>query len=453
MYYLSVNGWSNKAGVYAVHIECPLGDAEPISVEEYIYEGVWGDQLTSTTKYTVSGGVLCSPVTQTYAYDASGNPIGYQGATLSWEGKRLVGIDESGTANDATFTYDENGMRTKKVRGTNTTQYYYNGSLLMGMNYDDWAYMRFSYDSGGQVVSVNYYDTDYYYVRNGQGDIIKLIDGNGSTVVEYKYDTWGKIVSQTGDYNIGYLNPFRYRGYVYDEATGWYYLQSRYYDPEVGRFLNADALLSTGQGVLGYNMYAYCLNNPVNMADSNGLCSVFVIKWKDCKSTSCRTSRCYTPPSDFIPCNDRNTLCAGYVLSYIYGAVGKPLPETLKGRQYSSGLTYADFTTDFNVDSVTTSMIGTIDYHSEDEGLGVTAREITDLADLGDNELLIAVRVKPSGFALSPSDYHFAIRLKDGTWADKRGQTKAREGVITQDMKKWPGGYSSPIRYIAVSVG
>ena len=132
--------------------------------------------------------------------------------------------------------------------------------------------LLFSYDANGNVVAVNYNGTYYYYVRNGQGDIVKLIDGNGSAVVEYSYDSWGKslAVTETLASTLGALNPFRYRGYVYDTETRLYYLQSRYYDPEVGRFLNADIYVSTGQGVLGHNMYAYCGNNPVARADDEG---------------------------------------------------------------------------------------------------------------------------------------------------------------------------------------
>ena len=102
--------------------------------------------------------------------------------------------------------------------------------------------------------------------------IVKLIDKTGSTVVEYTYDTWGKPLSATGSLaeTFGTEQPFRYRGYVYDEETGFYYLQSRYYDPEVGRFISAGVYLSTGQGVLGHNSYAYCMNSPVNMIDFSG---------------------------------------------------------------------------------------------------------------------------------------------------------------------------------------
>ena len=92
-------------------------------------------------------------------------------------------------------------------------------------------------------------------------------------MVEYFYDSWGKPLSCTGTLatTLGVLNPFRYRGYVYDEETQWYYLKSRYYDPETCRFVSADVLLSTGQGVLGHNCYAYCLNNPVALSDASGV--------------------------------------------------------------------------------------------------------------------------------------------------------------------------------------
>ena len=131
---------------------------------------------------------------------------------------------------------------------------------------------RFSSDAAGNAAAVDHNGTYYYYLRNGQGDIVKILDGSGNTVVEYTYDSWGKPLSCTGTLatTLGVLNPFRYRGYVYDEETGFYYLKSRYYDPETCRFISADVLLSTGQGVIGNNSYAYCLNDPVNMVDEWG---------------------------------------------------------------------------------------------------------------------------------------------------------------------------------------
>ena len=99
-----------------------------------------------------------------------------------------------------------------------------------------------------------------------------MIYGSGNVKVTYSYDSYGKKVTVTGTLSgtLGALNPYRYRGYIYDEETGFYYLNSRYYDPETGRFISSDVMLSTGQGVTGHNSYAYCLNDPINTKDDDG---------------------------------------------------------------------------------------------------------------------------------------------------------------------------------------
>ena len=214
-----------------------------------------------------------------------GNPTSYLGKTLTWEGKQLEQVDKiiGDQLIRYSFAYDENGLRTKKqifssdTGTTQTVNYCYNGSVLIGMSRGS-IVMRFSYDASGSVVAVDYSTnngssfTTYYYVRNAQNDIVKLIDSSGNTVVEYTYDSWGKLIATTGSLanTVGANQPFRYRGYVYDEETGWYYLQSRYYDPTTCRFISADVLLSTGQGILGHNAFAYCLNNPICFIDNGG---------------------------------------------------------------------------------------------------------------------------------------------------------------------------------------
>ena len=112
---------------------------------------------------------------------------------------------------------------------------------------------------------------------NLQGDVIGIYDGNGNVVVEYTYDSWGKLISITGSLasTIGIKNPLRYRGYYYDTETSLYYLQSRYYDPETCRFINADSLLVAGDYLQGTNLFAYCLNNPVMYSDPSGYESTY----------------------------------------------------------------------------------------------------------------------------------------------------------------------------------
>ncbi|MGM9669456.1 MAG: RHS repeat-associated core domain-containing protein, partial [Faecousia sp.] len=221
----------------------------------------WADLLTAYNGHSIT-------------YDAIGNPLSYYNGTswnFTWEGSRRLSAANNGSTSIA-YTYAVNGLRTSKtVNGTLHTYYYAGGKLLRetcGSNTLD-----FAYDASGNPFSLTYNGTKYYYVTNLQGDVFYLVDSNGSTVASYTYDPYGKVLSATG--SLATANPLRYRGYYYDTETGFYYLQSRYYDPELGRFLNADAFAATGQGVLGNNMFAYCLNNPANRTDTSGTISLW----------------------------------------------------------------------------------------------------------------------------------------------------------------------------------
>ena len=134
--------------------------------------------------------------------------------------------------------------------------------------------LDFFYDESGRPFAFNYsVDGDiastYYYILNLQGDVVQIIDANGVMQAEYVYSPWGEIISAEGD--LAEINPLRYRGYYYDSETGFYYLQSRYYDPENHRFINADTYASTDSGnAISCNVFAYCLNDSVNRSDSDG---------------------------------------------------------------------------------------------------------------------------------------------------------------------------------------
>jgi len=133
--------------------------------------------------------------------------------------------------------------------------------------------LTFTYDVDGRPVAVTYNGTTYFYATNIQGDVLAIMDADEYTVAAYSYDAWGKLLSVTGSMasTLGAINPLRYRGYVYDTETDLYYVSSRYYDPEMGRWINADSVIAgVGGSIQGYNMFAYCFNNPVNMSDPSG---------------------------------------------------------------------------------------------------------------------------------------------------------------------------------------
>ena len=205
---------------------------------------------------------------QSITYDGSGNPLSY---------------------------YNGNGLRTRKTNadGGYTEYYIVDGLTVAEQRFTSSGAerytLRYLYDESSSPVGfgIQYPGEttwkNYYFAKNLQGDVIALYrwDGsnNGVLVATYKYDPWGKplgiynasgsSISQTAS-NVAAYNPFRYRGYRYDADTGFYYLQSRYYDPAICRFINADTYSDTGNGILGYNMFAYCLNNPIMYADDGG---------------------------------------------------------------------------------------------------------------------------------------------------------------------------------------
>lgn len=168
-------------------------------------------------------------------------------------------------------SYDSNGMRTQKSVDVVKTNYYYdsNKNLIALVKGNDT--LLFYYDSEGSATSFSYNGTMYFYVKNLQGDVIRIIDLAGTEVASYVYDAWGNIKDTKGEPTIREINPIRYRGYVYDTESSLYYLQSRYYDPFTGRFLNADVYCDTGTDTtLSTNMFAYCENNSVNYIDNGG---------------------------------------------------------------------------------------------------------------------------------------------------------------------------------------
>ena len=241
-----------------------LGEA--VKTHTYRYDETWKDLLVEYDGQTIT-------------YDAVGNPISYLGNTMTWEyGRQLAGISRGDAP--IQYGYTPDGTRLSKAVNGQKTEYTLNGSTVLSETTGDET--LYYYYSNGKLVEIGYKNGGaaevYYFVtRNAQGDITAIYDAKTCTLVgSYTYDAWGRVLSATAvnDPNgITEKNPFRYRGYYYDRETGFYYLQSRYYDPGIGRFVNADdpyILYSDQNNSNQYNLFTYCLNNPINNVDLNG---------------------------------------------------------------------------------------------------------------------------------------------------------------------------------------
>ena len=200
---------------------------------------------------------------------------------MTWNGRQLSTLGVDGKT--VSYTYDADGQRTAKTVGTDQTTYLYIGGQLCKVN-SPTAELELFYDDDGRALgfsisSERYGYAKFYYVYNAQGDVVQLRDAANNVTANYLYDAWGKLLhictysgqEITDASHAALLNPIRYRGYVYDSETGLYYVSSRYYDPEIGRWINADGFASTGQDITGNNMFAYCGNNPVDRVDPSGM--------------------------------------------------------------------------------------------------------------------------------------------------------------------------------------
>ncbi len=203
------------------------------------------------------GGLFC----------AIGNPLSDGTWQYEWvNGRQLARIYSVDT--DASFVYNENGLRVQKTVNWVITDYTLHGKNIVHMTQVSNT-LHFFYDASNKPAIVDFNGTKYAYVHNLQGDIVAILDSNGIAVVQYKYDAWGRQIScdvVAGNSNaaaLSTLNPFRYRGYVYDEETGLYYLRSRYFSPTCGRFIISDIIYIR-------NTYAYCSNSPLILRDDSG---------------------------------------------------------------------------------------------------------------------------------------------------------------------------------------
>ena len=258
-YSLDGNGNIHSVNTQALDTD-GLPTGSPRGNVYYYDDKQWCDKLTG-----VNG-------VDNITYDEIGNPLNYRdGMSFTWRNGRWLSTTTLNDGTKVTYRYNANGMRTQKKVGSKVTDYYYDSNNNLIAEKTDNATLFFYYDTENSPVALSYKGNMFYYVKNLQGDIVKILDEDGQEKANYVYNAWGNILSQSND-ELSSINPLRYSGYVYDEDTAMYYLQTRYYDPTTGRFINADdtAFISSSGTAIGDNIYTYCENDPVNNVDYTG---------------------------------------------------------------------------------------------------------------------------------------------------------------------------------------
>lgn len=240
--------------------EVNISDDSIINKVSFKYENdSWKDQLTSYNEKTIN-------------YDIFGNMTKIGNSSLLWEGYELKAYNDSN--NNVLFEYNVDGFRKKKIVNNEIIEYYSDGKDLILETRNNHV-IQYNRDNKGLLIGLKYDNIQYFYKKDIMGNIIGIYDQNYNQIVEYKYDSWGNILSildenknEVSTSHIGYINPFRYKEYYYDNETSLYYLGNRYYSPELGRFISCDEYLF--YDILGVNLYLYCGNDPVNKIDKNG---------------------------------------------------------------------------------------------------------------------------------------------------------------------------------------
>ena len=444
------------------------GTPSIIGVTSFTYGSGRRDVLS---KITLPDGQTFTPT-----HDIVGNPSHVMtgngnryAATWSY-GRRLTGLSSGSEA--FSYSYNADGIRTAKtVNGVKHT-YALSGTTILN---EEWTengvqhLMMYVYDANGSPVGMVYRNStmaanateEYLFVKNIQGDILHVYNSAGKKLVSYVYDAWGNIISTTysngGGTSAARFNSFTYRGYYRDSETGMYYLNSRYYNPKMGRFISADAYVSTGQGLLGYNMYAYCGNNPVNRIDSEGEFWIAVLIFTSIATVcSVALSGCSARPTSDVGAAQPYVNMQGSddptsPNCYAY-AIGSPYNE-------QPGATSGRFPTKWNdVNDVGKSV------EADLKVKGYTVRKISGPnAKVYDNEFKIALRVGTKPYGYNPFtgqlyyDYHFMRQTNTGQWAEKHGTGGASvlwAPGMTPDTIPWTLGgreyYDSKIIYYAI---
>ncbi|QKG85334.1 hypothetical protein GXN76_13190 [Kroppenstedtia pulmonis] len=203
-----------------------------------------------------------------YTHDKNGNLTGDGKRIYTYDAENRLTAVKEGDKTLASFTYRADGMRKTMTTGTKTITFHYdeNKNVTHETDQNNQIVASYTYGANDELISMTRGETTYYYQTNYRGDVTSLTDSTGAVVATYEYDAFGNLLKETGTVE----NPYHYAGYRYDDATGLYYLQSRYYNPDTGRFLTRDGFDGYSDEPLSLNKYVYTANNPIMRVDIDG---------------------------------------------------------------------------------------------------------------------------------------------------------------------------------------
>ena len=397
------------------------------SGKNYVYDNLWSDRLLTVKD---DNGNIIRQYEYSDQYGAGSTmPVSDGKRNFNWDGRQLVEVSDTTNGSHIYFKYNDNGRRIEKEvifdgGGSKTTKYYYTGDqLTTEVNYNGniaETKIDYIYDSTGLAFVVidlldnaNYNLSTgkyiYYVTRNAVGDVTALTDITNGTMgekLQYTYSAYGmKLSFDQGEISkLAALSSIQYKSYSYDSDLKMYYLNSRWYDPEIARFISADGYVSTGQEIDGYNMFAYCGNNPINRADPNGnwliqIIATLVIAAGIIFGASSCTTKGTGGAVAYTAVNTIEPNCYGYALQrseakYIGG-------EDKKINNYD-----VDILADVVMEEV------------KDVGRSIRKIDSYD-SPIKRTEYRIAFRT-------GEEDYHFMMQNSDGTWSHKPGVAKSR---------------------------
>jgi RHS repeat-associated protein len=362
-------------------------------------------------------------------YDAIGNPTSIGNKSLTWMNGRELATYSDGT-NSISYKYNLNGIRTSKTVNNITTNYYLEGRKIVFEDRN--GTMIYYLYNGDELLGFIYNNNTYFYHKNMFQDIIGIYDLEFNEIVTYEYDSWGVIknITDNSNINLSIINPFRYRSYYYDNETQLYYLNSRYYNPTIGRFINIDKVI-TGQKISSSNILLYCDNNPINRKDYSGEWTTYepghkrkgfsiveavkeiLINKKTRKQLENETQNCYS------------------YATALYYTSENPLQKNLNGK--------------YTLEELKEAVI------ADQERFNRKYREVSSPnIPLQDDEFMIAMRVtKDSPFI--PYNYHFMVKHGD-TWYEKVGLDYPRKVKLDKNgMPKWSWRMDSKTVYLIIS--